>query len=315
MTPSLGPVPGRVLFVFLDGVGVGEPDPSVNPLVAGADRLPTLTALLGGRAPTLDESRVEGPAGRSFPLGATLDVEGTPQSGTGQAALLTGESAAELFGRHFGPWTPVALRPLVEKRSVLRVASDRGHSVTFANAYPRGWPGPGRGRHIAGPPLAARGAGVLDRHEEALAEGLAVASEILNDGWRERLGHRNVPTVTARQAGANLSRISRDFDLTLYAHYATDTAGHRRDLDAGLAALRRVDEFLGGVREELAPDTLLLLASDHGNLEDARVGHTRNPALGMASGPGAEAAARLRDLRQVAGFVLDLLAARGAHRR
>lgn len=301
--------PARVLFLFLDGVGIGVDDPAVNPFLAAGESIPTLTALMGGRVPTLEAPTSEGPHGRSFPLDATLDMDGTPQSGTGQTALLTGESAAEMFGRHFGPWTPVALRPVVEQRSVLRAARDRGLGVTFANAYPRGWPGPGGSRRIAGPPLAARGAGVLDRHEEALAEGRAVASELVNDGWREHLGHGGLPRVTAEEAGANLARISAEADLTLFAHYTTDAAGHRKDVRAAVAALTRVDAFLRGLLAALGADTLLLVASDHGNLEDARVGHTRNPALGVASGPGAERARELSDIRQVPAFILRALGA------
>lgn len=299
--------PARILLVFLDGVGIGPADPGINPFVHGAAELPTLARLLGASVPTLDRPRVSGLSGHAFPLAATLDVEGVPQSGTGQVALLTGESAAELFGGHFGPWTPVRLRPLLEERSALRRAADAGRSVAFANAYPKGWPGPRGGRRIAGPPLAARAAGALVRHEEALGRGDAVASEIVNDGWRRHLGHASLPEVTAAEAGANLARISRSADLTLFAHYATDTAGHAMDMDRAVAALARVDDFLGGVLAELSTDTLLLVASDHGNLEDVRTGHTRNPVLGLATGPGADRAAELVDLRQVTPFVLRRL--------
>ena len=296
-----------VLVVFLDGVGIGEPDEEVNPFVRARAQLPTLLQLTGGTTPARGRERTCGPDGYAFPLDARLGVDGMPQSGTGQAALLTGESAAEIYGRHFGPWTPVRLRPLVEERSLLRRAADAGRSVAFANAYPRGWDGPVGGRRIAGPPLAARGAGVLDRHEEALARGEAVSSEIVNDGWRQHLGHRSVPEISAEEAGRNLARISRERDLTLYAHYATDTAGHARDMAAGVAALERVDAFLAGLLADLPADTLLLIVSDHGNLEDVRVGHTLNPALGVARGPGAERAAGLSDLREVTPFVLGVL--------
>ena len=300
-------VPARVLLIFLDGVGIGADDAGVNPFVHASERLPTLLSLMGGVVPTLDRPRATGPGGSAFPLAATLGVEGVPQSGTGQVALLTGESAAELLGRHFGPWTPVKLRPLLESRGLLRRARDAGRSVAFANAYPRGWPGPAGSRRIAGPPLAAQAAGVLDRHEEALARGDAVASEILNDGWKRHLGHASLPDVTPRQAGVNLARISLTVDLTLFAHYATDTAGHAQDIEQAILALARVDEFLAGVVASLAQDTLLLVTSDHGNLEDVRVGHTRNPALGIASGPGAPEAAALADLREVTPFVLKIL--------
>ena len=299
--------PARVLFVFLDGVGIGLADPDVNPFVHAHERIPTLLRLMGGSLPTLDRPRTQGPDGVAFPLDATIDVGGTPQSGTGQAALLTGESAAQIHGRHFGPWTPVRLRPLVEERSVLRRAADAGMSVAFANAYPRGWPGPEGGRRIAGPPLAARGAGVMDRHEEALERGAAVASDIVNDGWRTHLGHDRVPDVSASEAGTNLARISREAELTLYAHYSTDVAGHRQEMGPAVAALQRLDRFLSGLMSELPSDTLLLIASDHGNLEDVRGGHTRNPALGIAAGPGSQRARALSDLREVTPFILELL--------
>lgn len=299
--------PARVLFVFLDGVGIGEADGEVNPFLGAGDRIPTLQRLMGGSIPTLDDPHKTGPDGTSFPLDATLDVEGTPQSGTGQAALLTGVSAAELYGRHFGPWTPVALRPLVEERSVLRRAADAGLDVAFANAYPKGWPGPKGGRRIAGPPLAARGAGVLNRHEEALGEGRAVSSEIVNDGWRRQLGHDWLPDPTPEEAGRNLAAVAATAHLTLYAHYTTDTVGHRGGMNDAIAALVRVDRFLAGVVDALTTDTLLLVASDHGNIEDLRGGHTRHPALGIARGPGAARAGTMRDLREASGFVLEML--------
>jgi 2,3-bisphosphoglycerate-independent phosphoglycerate mutase len=259
----------------------------------------------GGAAPTDRRARV-------LPLDAGLDTPGTPQSGTGQAALLTGESTARAFGGHFGPWTPVALRPVVEQRSLLRRAVDAGRSVAFANAYPRGWPGPGGSRRIAAPPLAARGAGLLVRHEEALGLGDAVSSEIVNDGWKRHLGHDTLPDVTPREAGANLGRIAAHHELTLFAHYTTDTVGHRGNMSAAVEALELVDAFLGGVVASLSRDTLLFVASDHGNIEDIRSGHTRNPALGLVAPPLEAETVSLAhplpsDLREVAPFLLRFL--------
>jgi 2,3-bisphosphoglycerate-independent phosphoglycerate mutase len=304
---------GRVLWVFLDGVGIGEDDEAVNPFAGGRAGavVPTLQELLGGRLPTLDAPHQSGSHARSLPLDARLDVDGLPQSGTGQAALLTGQSAAEIFGRHFGPWTPVRLRPTVEEGSALRRAADAGLDVTFANAYPRDWPGPRGGLRIAGPPLAARGVAAMNRHEEALGQGRAVSSEIVNDGWQRHLGHDWIPSITPETAGANLARIGSEADLTLYAHYTTDSAGHAESMTQATRALSVVDRFFAGLLEELDPDTTLLVASDHGNIEDIRQGHTLNPALGIVAGPGAEAAEGLADLRDVAPFVLDLLGVEG----
>ncbi len=273
----------RVVFLFLDGVGIGLSDPDRNPFLRA--RLSELGRLLGS-IPTLDRPAPTTAAAHTIPLDASLGMPGTPQSGTGQTSLLTGLNAAEHFGGHFGPWTPVALRPLLEERSVFRRAVDAGLEVAFANAYPRGWPS-GRGR-LAAPPLAARAAGVLVRHEDELARGDAIASEIENTGWRVRLGHASLPSITPAEAGVALARIAAANHLTFFAHYATDTAGHRGGMEGAVKVLERVDAFLGGYLSAAPSDAVLLIASDHGNVEDVTTGHTRNPTLGVVAGPHAE---------------------------
>ena len=290
----------RVVLLFLDGVGIGSADPEVNPFLQS--RLPILRELLD-ELPTLDQPELGGAAARSFPLDANLGVDGIPQSGTGQTTLLTGVNAAERFGRHFGPWTPVALRPLLEEQNVLRRGLEAGLKVAFANAYPRGWPG--ERRRLAAPPLAARAAGLLNRHAEHLARGQAVASEIVNSGWRVQLGHKDLREVTAAAAGTTLARIAAGHDVTFFAHYATDIAGHRGGVEGAIAALERVDSFLGGYLTAAPPDAVLLVVSDHGNIEDVTVGHTRNPALGLVVGPEAERrATELTSIMDVADALL-----------
>jgi len=290
----------------LDGVGIGEDDPERNPFARA--EIPTLQKLMGGSTPTLASPYTSGPGGHAFPLDATLGVPGTPQRGTGQATLLTGVNASAEFGRHFGPWTPVSLRPLVQERNILRTARDAGLAVAFANAYPRGWPGPRGSRRVAAPPLAARGAGLLDRHEEALADGTAVSSEIVNDAWRRHLGHDWIPDVSEENAGRNLATLVAGHDLTLYAHYATDTAGHRGGMPGAVTALERVDRFLAGLLAVLPPDATVLITSDHGNLEDVTAEHTRNPSLGVAAGPQARRLAEsMTSIQDVAAATLSVL--------
>lgn len=270
-------------------------------------RLPVLRELLGGRLPTLEQPTVANSAApaTAFALDATLETEGLPQSGTGQASLLTGTNAARLHGSHFGPWIPVRLRPLVEERNVLSQAVSAGRSVAFANAYPRDWPGERHRRRVAGPPLAARAAGLLTRDHADLRNGGAVASEIENDGWRRWLADDSIPQIDSAQAGAHLAAISNRHDLTFFAHYTTDTEGHRGGMDGAVRALERVDGFFGGLVNALSSDRTLLVVSDHGNIEDVRVGHTRNPALGLAVGAEAEAlAGELTSLTDVAKAVL-----------
>jgi hypothetical protein len=282
----------KVLLLFVDGVGIGEAG-AHNPFCAA--RLPVITALLGGLP-------VAGPGGARrgvstaaslVPLDATLGVSGRPQSGTGQTTLLTGRNAAMEYGRHFGPWVPSTLRPMLRAENILTRARRAGLATAFANACPRelidaansGIPARRRPPFInAGPPLAAAGAGVFERSVDELRSGNAVASEITNDGWRDRLGVADLPMPIAQQAGATLARIASQNRLTLFAHYATDTAGHAQDVQHAVSALERLDTFLGGVMTGLTDDTVVIVVSDHGNIEDVRTGHTLNPALGIIAG-------------------------------
>lgn len=274
------PPPRRTLLLFLDGVGIGENDPDRNPFLRA--ELPALAGLAGGAVPTLSNPAPSGHRSRVLPLDATMGVDGIPRSGTGQVALLTGRNAARLYGRHFGPWVPVALRPLLGQHNLLSATRAQGLSAAFANAYPERFHH-APSRRWAGPPTAARAAGLLTRHEEALLAGDAVASELDNETWRTRLGLSGLPVITPREAGRRLARIAGGHDLTLFAHYATDLVGHRGGMEGAVEALEKVDRFLEGVLEALPPDHLLLVASDHGNIEDTTGGHTRNPALGIVA--------------------------------
>ena len=291
----------RVLLLFVDGVGIGEDDVARNPFSASPP--PNLTSLwTTGR-------------GTRVPLDATLGVSGLPQSGTGQYSLFTGDNGANRFGRHFGPWVPTALRERLRADNLLSRARAGGHRIAFANAYPEqlieAAHRSGEFRAI-GPlrtavPLAAFGAGVLTRHAEALATGDAVASEIVHEGWQQRM-LPDLPAITPEAAGRNLGAIANRHDLTLFAHFQTDTAGHAQDMSVAVAALMLFDTFLGGVLEVLDPAATLLIVSDHGNLEDVTAGHTRNPALGIVAGAAHEGVARqLHTLTDVPDAVAQLL--------
>jgi hypothetical protein len=321
----------RVLFIFLDGVGIGPADPGINPFLT-AD-LPNLGSLLDNEVPVLEEgstpasgssassglaprhqlkpppaTSVSGSTAIAFPLDPLMGMPGLPQSGTGQVALFTGENAAALYGRHFGPWVPVPLRPLLTERSVLARAQRQGVSCAFANAYPSQFVHRAYTKRPAGPPLAAHGAGLLTRNEKDLARGTAVSSEILNTAWRTRLGLTEIPEITPEAAGRNLARITGKAGLTFFAHYSTDTAGHEKDLDAAVAALERLDSFLGGLLPSLSEETLLVLSSDHGNIEDITQGHTRNPSFTLIRGPRfMERSKEMSSIMDVPDLILEYL--------
>jgi 2,3-bisphosphoglycerate-independent phosphoglycerate mutase len=291
----------RLLILFLDGVGVGPMDPAINAFAAAPPG--RINGLIEHERATL------------VPLEATLGVPGLPQSGTGQFSLFTGENGAAQLGRHFGPWVPTVLRDRMRYDNLLIRARALGCTISFANAYPeelitateraKGFRRLGLLR--TGLPLVALGAGVLTRHVEALRTGDAVSSDLTNEGWRRR-GASDVEAISNRQAGKNLARIANRYDVTLFAHYYTDAAGHDQDLQAAIAALQAVDELVGGVIEDLSTDATFLIVSDHGNLEDANAGHTLNPAFGLVAGAHhEELASRLRSITDIHDAVLEML--------
>ena len=300
----------RVLFIFLDGVGIGPPDPSVNPIAAA--HLPQLEALIGaGRLITSEAISKDGLAGAAA-IDACLGIPGLPQSGTGQTTILTGVNAAEQIGRHFGPWVPTGVRELLMTRNIFGMARNAGIGVRFANAYPA--MGSEREERVRRPgafPLAARAAESLDFEEEAVRRGDALVSSITTESWRRHVDP-GAPIVEPHEAGERLARMAAANDLTIFAHYDTDYIGHRGTFGQAVAAMERVDTFLGGVVARRSADTLVLVSSDHGNLEDTRGGHTRNPVPLIAFGPRHdEALARIRTLTDLAPFILGRFGAPG----
>lgn len=66
-----------LLFLFLDGVGLGQPDPATNPFVTA--ELPTLRGLLGGQALLAGTPATETERALFIPTDANLGVAGPPR--------------------------------------------------------------------------------------------------------------------------------------------------------------------------------------------------------------------------------------------
>lgn len=301
-----------LLFLFVDGFGIGPDDPESNP-VAGRPA-PGLAALLdGGRAVA---GGLPPESGRLIARGvdAGLGVPGKPRSGTGHVTILTGENAAALIGRHEGPYPGAELRALLQTgRTLPKLARDTGCRVAFANAFTpifhdrlarskARWSGFGLTCHLAG--LTIRGAAEL-------AAGRAVSSWPTNRTWAE-LGYP-APAITAIEAGRNLARLTLDYDLTFYEYFACDFAGHRGDRDLMVQSLDDLDQVVAGAWPMLAGNGgSIVIVSDHGNVEDwTAKGHTLAPALFVAAGPIAGHCRDVASLTDVAPAVLRFLGAPG----
>ena len=127
------------------------------------------------------------------------------------------------------------------------------------------------------------------------------------EGRGSRLDGQEIPA----EAGRILARQSARNDFTLYEYFQTDRAGHSGEMARCRAELAKLEEFLGSLlgtlEAEAAEPTLVLLTSDHGNLEDLSTRrHTTNPVPLAAWGQGAEELLRrVERLDQVAGAILE----------
>ncbi len=309
--PTPFPLPTSLLFVFLDGVGLGAADPAVNPFAA-LD-LPGFARLAGGRAWTDGAPTISQPDHVFRPLDATLGVDGLPQSGTGQATLFTGVNCAALAGRHFGPYPHSTSRPILAERSVFARLNAAGvplERLAFANAYPQRFfdHALARARWTV-TTLACREAGVRLRTDADLRAGRALPAGITGALWQAQLDP-TMPVASEAEAARRLARLAADHTFTLFEYYLTDKAGHAQDAGQAAATLEQLDRFFDALLDALDPaSTLLLVTSDHGNLEDLGTrSHTRNRAPLAARGAGAEAFAEAESLTDVTPALVRLLA-------
>ena len=300
-------------MLFLDGVGIGRKDPAVNPFFAS--HLPALRSLLGGELPFLRRRSYSSRTSTVVPLDATLGIEGLPQSGTGQTALFTGVNASKLIGKHFGPHPYSTLRPVIQERNIFKQILDSGRTVHFANAFPQRFfdyldRHPSR---MSVTTLACTMSGVPLQKADDLAQGRAISADITSAGWKN-LGYPSIPVIEPVEAGRRLASFASTFDFVLFEYWRTDHAGHSRSMQESIEVLELFDAMLGGILETLdVRSTLLVITSDHGNIEDLSTKtHTRNPVPCILHGHRhAEFASRIRharrtsDLTQITPMLLE----------
>lgn len=277
----------NVLMLFLDGVGIGAKDPAVNPLFAA--RLPALRSLFGGDLPSLRHRSLSSPGATVIPLDANLGVAGLPQSGTGQTALFTGVNGAELIGRHFGPHPYSTLKPVIEEKNIFRQVTQAGKRPCFANAFPKRffeYIEQKRAR-LSVTTFSCLSAGMPLRTGAELEQGTGVSADITGSGWRA-LGHPDVNVITPEEAGRRLVRLTAEHEFVLFEYWRPDHAGHAMDMNDAVAVMESFDGMLAGILGSLDPSrALLVITSDHGNIEDLSVKtHTRHPVPLVVRGHG-----------------------------
>ena len=278
----------QILFVFVDGLGIGSSDPEINPL--RNPQLPNLGKLLAN----------------AVPLDACLGIDGLPQSATGQATLLTGINAPKLMGRHIPAFPPPALKKMIQHESVFSKLQKLGKRCTFANCY---WLEDAS--HI---PLRRQSVTTIMtlaalghvRGKPELRAHRAVCHDITRSTMHTR-GYGG-DLITPEEAADHLLNVAEEHDFTLFEHFLTDRAGHSGNHETAFHCLETLERFLPRVAKFAEqPNHLFLLCSDHGNIEDlSTVTHTKNPVPLVAFGDCGEDFKVCESLADVTPTILRL---------
>ncbi len=237
---------------------------------------PGFEYLAGGKLSS-DSEPILTPTHIFKPIDANLEVEGLPQSGTGQTTLFTGENAAKVIGKHFGPYPHSGIKLLLKEKSIFHAVQQMGKKPYFMNAYPPIFFEIAEKRNRwSCTTLMARSVGLPLNSIQQIEQEKALTAEIVQDAWRERL-NINIPKITATQAAQRLLNVVPNYDLVLYEYYLTDKVGHAQSYTDAERVLAKLDEFLFHIIKEKSVEDVLVITSDHGNVEDLSTKtHTRN---------------------------------------
>jgi phosphopentomutase len=241
-----------------------------------------------------------------------MGVAGRPQSATGQASILTGINAAQRLGEHYGPRPDARVRAVIDEGNLFARLRQKGCSTFFCNGYPERYFAVIRSgkRLFSAIPYAVTSAGqALGDHHDVI-EGRAISADFTNQGWRTELGYQTTPLYSPQAAGEWIAHHARQHHLLFFEHWLTDVIGHNSDLEAAVANFQVIDGVLAGLFEAVDwRNTLLIVTSDHGNVEDCSHGkHTENPVLTLLAGvQRQQAAERIHSLADFVPVVEQVL--------
>ncbi len=277
----------KLIFIFLDGVGIGLAAKSNPFFAAGADYL------------CFYENGLSLPDGTPIKaIDARLGVDGMPMSATGQTSLFTGINVPRIYNQHKDSYPDRSMRKIIKENNIFTRLKKKRLNVQFLNAYPES-------SHFFTPDHVK----ILDDGEFQFSaafksqsrNSLSVTTCMLlssfttpfseKDILREKALYHdysnqslierglNLPVFSPEKAAEIIFNTSRDYDLLLYEFFQTDLYGHGFEIDRCEELIynlnRLIKQLIAFLDRE--KDTLLI-TSDHGNLEDILTPlHTLNP--------------------------------------
>jgi len=264
----------RMIFIFIDGFGIGSADKSINPVYAAS--APNIRNIL-------ENFNV-------MHIDASLGVKGLPQSATGQTAIFTGVNAPKVLGRHLNGQPTVTLKKIILHDNLFKKLLNMGFKVTNSNAYREEYltkmldPKERRYRPSV-TSIMTLSAKLRFRTVQDYNRGRAVYHDITGQIIKDS-GY-DVEVISPEEAAARIYAISRDYDFTLFEHFMTDIVGHKMDMELAVKEIELLDAFLGELTRLVDfEEDIIFITSDHGNIEDITVKtHTMNKVPAVIMGP------------------------------
>ncbi len=277
----------KLIFIFMDGVGIGKAG-GTNPFfTAGADHLPFYDS--GCRLP--DETPVK-------PIDACLGVEGMPMSATGQTSLFTGVNVPAALNSHRDSYPDRLMRKIIKEKNIFSLLRQNRLNPHFLNAFPSSYPLftplhiriQEDGEFYFSPQfqsqfkrsLSVTTCMMVANHMRPFGEPDILREEALfHDFSNQALNgnHPHLPRFGPEKAAEIIYKVSRQYDMLLYEYFQTDLFGHGFDLEDCTDLVGQLNRLVKRLISLLDRESdTLLITSDHGNLEDMTTQlHTFNP--------------------------------------
>ena len=288
-----------VLLIFIDGLGIGERNAS-NPL-AKIEVVEPLAHFKNEETQVIFD-------GRMIPTNPRLEIEGRPQSASGQTTILTGVNAPKTLGFHKQGFPNQILREVIAENSIfLQLKQRKIEPNVFVNAYtPQFFQETPRWKSAT--TCAVEAADLQFRRLPDLLGEKALFHDFTNQNLIDR--GFNVPIFSPVKAGRILADFTNNYRFTLYEHFITDKIGHDRDFAKAEKHLPVLAAFVRAVLQNInLENTTVILTSDHGNIEDLSIrNHTLNDVPTIVWGrKSEEISTQIKDLTDITSAILQLL--------
>ena len=294
------------LVIFLDGVGIGKSNPSINPFFKYGFKA---FSQVFDSIPHLENQKISKDGKFIFPSDPLMGISDLPLSGTGQTSIFCGLNASRVLGKHFGPFPHSMLIPIIREQNIFKCFKRKKKKVAFANAYPKvffDYIESGKKRRSV-TSLSCQLSDVKLKTATDLRSGNALSADIDNDFWVKKLDY-NLPVIKPETGARRLIKLAAEHHFTLFEYFLTDHLGHGRNIENLEDRLNVLDDFLLFLLENLPDNFTLLICSDHGNIEDISIKtHTLNPSLTISAGKYAERLKdRITNLSHIKDAILEL---------